>query len=76
MCPVCRLVPDVLDAVPIVPDGVVGVSDGVPEVPGQVFVGVFGVLGASAVPTLLGLLWLHGVPRMPGRLGVLQVLAI
>ena len=52
------------------------VSDGVPDVPGQVLVGVFGVLGANAVPTSLGLLWVHGVPRMLGRLGVLQVLAI
>ena len=33
------------------PDGVPGVSDGVPDVLGQVRVGVFGVLAAPALPT-------------------------
>ena len=62
--------------VPIVPDGVVGVSDGVPQASGQALVGVVGVLGARAVRTAFSLLWDHGVGSMPRGFRVLQVLAI
>ena len=61
------------------PDGVPGVFDGVPDVLGQVRVGVFGVLAVPALPTcvqsVLALLCVHGFTRMPRGLRVLQVLA-
>ena len=60
----------------IVLDGVVGVSDGVPQVSGQVLVGVFGVLGARAVRTAFSLLWDHGVGSMPRGFRALEALAI